>query len=66
MTGPTPLNNVSVTLKGVTRHETYYVQNSIVYVRSAFGSRAAQVGGSPPLSIATLLLLELVRGGGRI
>ena len=66
MTGPTPLKDVSVTIKGVTHHGTYYVQDSIVHVQSSFGTKSTHVGGSPPLSIATLLLLELVRGGGRI
>ena len=60
-TRPTPLKNVSVTINGVTHEGTYYVQNSIVYVQSAAGTKSTQVGWSHPESIAKLLLRELVR-----
>jgi len=61
ISGPFPVRNVSVTIDGVTHDGTYYVQQSMVYVQSAFGTKATQVGGWPPESIAKLPLSELVR-----
>jgi hypothetical protein len=65
MTGsrPTSVRNVAVTLDGVTHKGTYYVQGSTVYVQCDSGTKATQVGGSPPESIAKLLLSEMVRAG---
>jgi hypothetical protein len=60
--GPVPVRSVSVTIDGVTHHGAYFVQRSTVYVRSPLGDKAIQVGGAEPVSIARLLLLELVRG----
>jgi hypothetical protein len=61
-TRPTPLKNVSVTIDGKTYEGTYYVQVSMVYVQSLFGSKAMQAGRVPPEAVAKLLLSELVRG----
>ena len=62
---PTPVELVTVTINGGIYEGTYYVQKSVVYVQSSYGSKATQVGGfggSPPKSVAALLLSELVRG----
>lgn len=59
---PTSVKNVSVKIGDITHHGTYYVQDSLVYVQSEHGTKATQVGGSSPASIARLLLSELVRG----
>jgi hypothetical protein len=59
--GPSPVKSVAVIIDGVTHHGSYFVQGSTVHVRSPLGSRAIQVGGSPPEAIAILLLSELVR-----
>ena len=60
MSGLTPVKTVTVTIGGVTHEATYYVQHSMVYVQSPFGAKATQVGGSPPVAIARMLLSELV------
>src|SRR5262249_30173084 len=39
----------------------YFVQSSMIHVRSPLGSKVTQVHGSSPGSIAMLLLSELVR-----
>jgi hypothetical protein len=57
-----PVKSVSITIDGVERHGTYYVQGSFVYVQSDLGNKQTNVGGSPPGAIAKLLLAELVRG----
>jgi hypothetical protein len=59
---PTPVNPVTVTIDGVTHHGIYYVRGSIVFVQSQLGAKRIQIGHSPPLEIAKLLLSELVRG----
>jgi hypothetical protein len=61
MTGPTPVKDVVVMINGVEHRGTYFVQSSMVHVRSDAGSKATQVGGSPPETIAKILLSELVR-----
>jgi len=49
---------------GKREHVGYYrVDEGIVTVRCEFGTKSTQVGGSPPESIARLLLRELVGGG---
>ena len=60
-TRPTPLNDVTVTIRGVEHRGTYYVQNSVVYVQSDKGAKAAQIAGSAPEVLARMLLSELVR-----
>jgi hypothetical protein len=62
---PTPVQNITVTIDGVTHTGTYYVQGSTVYVQCDAGTKVAQVGGSPAKSIAQLLLSELVRERAR-
>jgi len=52
---------VTVTIGGIEYRGTYYVQSSMVHVRSPLGNKSTQVGGSPPETIAKLLLSELVR-----
>ena len=56
-----PVRSVTVTIDGVTYHGTYFVQDSIVHVRSPLGTKSTRVGRSPPESVAKLLLSELVR-----
>src|SRR6516162_11441090 len=46
---------------GITHHGTYFVQGSVVHVRSRLGEKKAKVGRSPPEAIARLLLSELGR-----
>ena len=63
MTGkPTPVKPISVTIGGKRHDGTSYVQDSLVHVQSERGRKVTQVGGSPPQTIAKLLLSELVRG----
>jgi hypothetical protein len=61
MSWPSPVDPVTVTINGDTYEGVYYVQRSTVFVQSAFGTRSAPVGGSPPEMIAKMLLAELVR-----
>jgi hypothetical protein len=61
MSWPSPVESVEVTIGGVIYEGTYYVQKSIVYVQSPYGSKATQVGGSSPEALAKMLLSELVR-----
>lgn len=61
MDRPAVVKTLTVTLYGVAYHGTYFVQNSIVYVQSTFGSKATQLGKLPPEMVAKLLLSELVR-----
>jgi hypothetical protein len=63
MSWPTPVDSVTVTISGVTYEGTYYVQSSMIYVQSSFGTKAKQVGGAPRELIAKMLLSELVRAG---
>jgi hypothetical protein len=60
--GLSPVKRVAVTIDGVTYEGTYFVRNYMVHVLSAFGTKATQVGRSPPEMIARMLLSELVRG----
>jgi len=60
--GPSAVKTVTVTIDGVIHHGTYYLQGSLVYVQSEFGTKATQLGGSTPETIAKMLLSELVRG----
>ena len=62
MAGPALVRNVTVTLDGVKYTGTYFVQSSLVYVNYGDGRKVTQVGGSPAVSIARLLLSEMVRG----
>ena len=41
--GPSPVRNVTVTIDGVTHHGAYFVQGSMVYVRSTLGAQATQM-----------------------
>jgi hypothetical protein len=59
------VKNVTVTIDGVTYHGTYFVQDSIVHVRSPLGAKSTQVGDFPPETTARLLLSELVREAKR-
>jgi len=61
MDRPAVVKTITAILYGVAYHGTYFVQNSIVYVQSTFGSKATQLGTSPPELVAKLLLSELVR-----
>jgi hypothetical protein len=61
MDRPAVVKTLTVTLYGVAYHGTYFVQNSIVYVQSRFGSKATRLGRSSPEMVAKLLLSEIVR-----
>src|SRR6516225_8918700 len=41
--GPSPVRNVTVTIDGVTHHGAYFVQGSMVYVRSTLGAQATKM-----------------------
>jgi hypothetical protein len=58
---PTPVRHVTVTIDDIIYEGTYFVRDSMVYVQSAFGTKATQAGGSRPTTLAKLLLSELVR-----
>lgn len=58
---PTPVRHVTVTIDDIIYEGTYFVRDSMVYVQSEFGTKATQVGGSRPATLAKLLLSELVR-----
>ena len=60
-----PVRSVTVTIDGVTHHGTYYVQGSVVHVRSPLGEKITKARRSPPEAIARLLLSELVREAKR-
>ena len=57
--------SVTVTIDGVAYQGTYSVQRSMVYVRSPLGTKATEVGESPPETIAKLLLSDLAKAGQR-
>jgi hypothetical protein len=63
--GPSPVKSVTVIIDGVTHHGSYFVQGSIVHVRSPLGAKSTQVGDFPPETTARLLLSELVREAKR-
>ena len=56
-----PVKSVIVTIDGVTYHGTYFIQDSIVHLRSPLGTKSSLIGRSRPETIAKLLLTELVR-----
>ena len=62
---PFLVKSVTVTIDGVTYQGTYYVQRSMVYVRSQLGERARLLARSAPEALARLLLSELVREAKR-
>jgi hypothetical protein len=53
---PFVVKSVTVTMDGVTYEGIYYLQGSLVYVRSPLGANATQLGGSTPEALAMLLL----------
>jgi hypothetical protein len=56
---------VTVTVDGVTHQGTYYIQGSVVRVRSPLGEKINQIGELSPEGLAKLLLSELVREAKR-
>ena len=62
---PFLVRSVTVTIDRVTYQGTYFVQQSMVYVRSLLGAKATQVGDFPTETTAKLLLSELVREAKR-
>jgi hypothetical protein len=62
---PFLVRSVTVTVDGVTYQGTYFIQQSMVYVRSPLGAKATQLGLSSPEALAMLLLKELVREAKR-
>jgi hypothetical protein len=63
MIGLSPVRTVTVTIDGVLYEGTYFVQQQMIHVRSQFGAKATQLGGSTPEALAKLLLSEMVRAG---
>jgi hypothetical protein len=61
MASPTPMQNITATVDGVTHKGTYYTHGPMVYVQNGTKGKATKIGELPPESIATLLLSELVR-----
>jgi hypothetical protein len=59
------VRSVTVTIDGVTHHGTYYVQGSVMHVRSPLREKITKVRRSPPEALAMLLLKELVREAKR-
>jgi hypothetical protein len=62
---PFIVRSVTVTVDGVTHQGTYYVQGSVVHVRSPLGEKITEVGMSLPEALAMSLLSELVREAKR-
>ena len=58
------MRSVTVIIDDIIYFGTYYVQDSVVYVHSEFGTKATKIVGSHARAIAKLLLSELVRGVG--
>ncbi len=56
---PIPVRPVAVTIRGATYRGTYFVDRSIVYVRSRFGIKAAKLDDVSPKATARALLSEL-------
>lgn len=54
-----PVKPVAISIRGVTYRGTYFVERSVVYVRSRLGIKAARLGGASPKTIAKLLLSDL-------
>jgi hypothetical protein len=54
---------VTVEVGGRTYTGSYEVSGRVITVRTAHGSRATQVGGTPPDTMAKMLLRELIREG---
>ena len=61
MAGPALVRNLTVPVDGAVHRGTYYVQSKMVYVQYGGETKVTQVGGSSPVSIARLLLSEMVR-----
>jgi hypothetical protein len=58
-----PVEDVTVTIDGVTHIGKYYTHGPVVYVHYKDGRKEARIGDSPPELVAKLLLLELVEDG---
>jgi hypothetical protein len=54
----------SFTYDGGRRTGNYEIRSGMVHVTTEFGTKATQVGGSPPLTIARMLAGELMRAAG--
>jgi hypothetical protein len=62
---PFIVKSVTVTVDGVTHQGTYYVQGSVLHVRSPLGEKITQIGESSPEALAKLLLWKLVHEAKR-
>lgn len=62
---PIPVRPVAITIRSATYRGTYFVDRSVVYVRSRFGIRSAKLDGASPLVTAKALLSELATGRSR-
>jgi hypothetical protein len=60
MASPTPVQDITATVDGVTYKGTYYTHGPRVYVQYGDAHRNTQTGGLTAESIAMLLLSELV------
>ena len=56
---------VTIELKGRTIEGHYGVDGRVVIVRYGVDSKATQLGGSPPVTLAKTLLRELAAGAER-
>jgi hypothetical protein len=60
---PAVKREVSIEYKGKTYNATYTVEKGIITVSTLYGKKATQVGGSPPESLARIMIRELVDEG---
>jgi hypothetical protein len=54
------VQNITITMDGVTHEGTYYIRGSMVSVQYGTECKATQIGGWSAESIAELLLSEMV------
>jgi len=62
---PLIVKSVTVTVDGVTHQGTYYVQGSVLHVRSPLGEKITQIEESSPETLAKMLLWKLVHEAKR-
>ena len=55
-------HNISRVIEGVRVTGTYIVENGILTLTTAFGTKTAQVGATNPDSLAYIMLHELFEG----
>ena len=62
MVRSSPVQDVTDTVDGVTYTGRFYAYGPMVFVHYMGKKKQTQIGGSPPESIARMLLSEMVRG----